>query len=135
MTQMIRRVTDKIFKRDFARFLMSGGFNTALTYSVYLLLLNFLSYRASYTIAYVSGVVIAYALNRFFVFKSHNGIRSVALFPLVYLAQYLASLLILWIWIEKFGLDERIGPLLAIVITVPITFVLTKYLFVKRPHV
>ncbi|MFL1558104.1 GtrA family protein [Pseudomonas sp. O11] len=130
---MISRLTAKIFKRDFTRFLVSGGFNTALTYGVYLLLLNFLSYNASYTIAYVGGILLAYTLNRFFVFKSHNGFKSAALFPLIYLAQYLVSLVVLRVWIEKLGLDERVGPLLAIAITVPMTFILTRFLFVRRP--
>lgn len=131
MTQLIRRLTANFFKRDFTRFLVSGGFNTVLTYGVYLLLLSFLSYNASYTIAYVGGILLAYTLNRFFVFKSHNGIKSAALFPLVYLAQYLVSLVVLWVWIEKLGFDERAGPLLAIAITVPMTFIFTKYLFVR----
>ncbi|MBD8738044.1 GtrA family protein [Pseudomonas fluorescens] len=112
---------------------MSGGFNTALTYGVYLVFLNFLSYKTSYTVAYVGGIVLAYSLNRFFVFKEHNGFKSALFFPLIYLAQYLASLVVLWVWIEKLSFDERVGPLLAILITVPLTFFLTKSLFVKRP--
>ncbi|MGY2253717.1 GtrA family protein [Pseudomonas reactans] len=132
---MIKRVLDTVFKRDFARFLMSGGFNTALTYGVYLVLLSFLSYRTSYTIAYVGGILLAYGLNRFFVFKEHNGFKSALLFPLVYLVQYLASLAVLWVWIEGLDFDERVGPLLAILITVPLTFVLSKCLFVKRPSI
>lgn len=132
MMSVIKRVADRIFKKDFARFLLSGGFNTVVTYGLYLLILNFLAYRESYTIAYVAGIVLAYSLNRYFVFKSHNGVRSVALFPLIYLVQYLASLLVLWVWVEKLGLDDRLAPLIAIAITVPLTFVLSKYLFLKR---
>ena len=133
MMQMIKRAVAKILSLDFARFLVSGGFNTAVTYGLYLLLLNGLSYKTSYTIAYVAGIALAYSLNRYFVFKSHQGIKSVALFPLVYLAQYLASLLILWVWVEKLGLDSRVAPLIAIAITVPLTFVLSRYVFSPSP--
>lgn len=133
MMRGIKRVAAKILQVDFARFLVSGGFNTLVTYGLYLLLLNVLSYRTSYTIAYVAGIVLAYSLNRYFVFKSHQGIKSVALFPLVYLAQYLTSLLILWVWVNKLGFDERVGPLLAILITVPLTFIFSKFLFLSRP--
>lgn len=132
ISPVAQRALDKIFKRDFARFLVSGGFNTALTYGVYLLLLNVVPYKISYTIAYISGILLAYILNRFFVFKSHNGIKSILLFPLIYLAQYVVSLLILWVWVEQLGFDDRLAPLVAIAITVPMTFILSKLLFLKR---
>lgn len=129
MMQVFKTAAAKILQMDIARFLVSGGFNTVVTYGLYLLLLNVVSYTTSYTIAYVAGIVLAYGLNRYFVFKSHQGIKSVALFPLVYLAQYLTSLLILWVWVEKLGWDSRIAPLIAIAITVPMTFVLSRYVF------
>lgn len=129
---MIRQVAAKIFKKDFSRFLLSGGFNTLVTYGAYLLLLKFLPYSTSYTIAYVGGIILAYALNRFFVFGTHQGVKSVLLFPLVYLAQYLTSLVVLWIWVEMLSFDERAAPLAAIIITVPLTFILTKYVFSER---
>lgn len=133
MIAVIKQAAAKILAMDFARFLVSGGFNTAVTYGLYLLLLNVLPYKTSYTIAYVAGIVLAYSLNRFFVFKSHKGIKSIALFPLVYLAQYLTSLLILWVWVEKLGFDSRIAPLIAIAITVPMTFVLSRFVFSNKP--
>ncbi|MBK5436365.1 GtrA family protein [Pseudomonas sp. TH32] len=126
---MIKHAATKLFKKDFSRFLLSGGFNTIVTYGVYLLLLNYFSYNTSYTMAYIGGIMLAYALNRFFVFGSHRGIKSIVLLPLVYLAQYLVSLIVLWVWVEKLHLDERAAPLLAIAITVPMTFILTKFLF------
>ena len=129
MMQVIKTAAAKILQMDIARFLVSGGFNTVVTYGLYLLLLSVMSYATSYTIAYVAGIVLAYSLNRYFVFKSHQGIKSVALFPLVYLAQYLTSLLILWVWVEKLGWDSRVAPLIAIAITVPMTFVLSRYVF------
>lgn len=73
----IKRAAAKILQVDFARFLVSGGFNTVVTYGIYLLLLNVLSYKTSYTIAYVAGIVLAYSLNRYFVFKSHQGLSLI----------------------------------------------------------
>ncbi|KPB88709.1 Uncharacterized protein AC502_4321 [Pseudomonas syringae pv. maculicola] len=120
-------------KQDFARFLMSGGFNTALTYGIYLVLLMFLSYKISYTISYATGILLAYVLNRFFVFKSHQGLRSVVLLPLIYAIQYGLSLVILWCWVEKLQLDERLAPLAAIFLTLPVTFILSKFAFSAKP--
>jgi putative flippase GtrA len=128
---MINQAISKIVKLDFARFLVSGGFNTALTYGIYLLLLLVLSYTVSYTISYLIGILLAYTLNRFFVFKSHRGLQSALLLPLIYGFQYLLSMLILWCWVEKFGFDERLGPLAAIVMTLPVTFAFSKLAFQK----
>ncbi|UZA70833.1 GtrA family protein [Pseudomonas viridiflava] len=125
----MNQAVSKFLKQDFARFLMSGGFNTALTYGLYLVLLMFLSYNVSYTISYVTGILLAYTLNRFFVFKSHQGLRSVILLPLIYIVQYCLSLVILWCWVEKFQLDARLAPLVAIVLTLPVTFILSKLAF------
>ncbi|MBX6507046.1 MULTISPECIES: GtrA family protein [Pseudomonas syringae group] len=130
---MMNQAVSKFLKQDFARFLMSGGFNTALTYGIYLVLLMFLSYKISYTISYVTGILLAYVLNRFFVFKSHQGLRSVVLLPLIYAIQYGLSLVILWCWVEKLQLDERLAPLAAIFLTLPVTFILSKFAFSAKP--
>ncbi|MFI3048894.1 hypothetical protein ALP72_00269 [Pseudomonas coronafaciens pv. coronafaciens] len=129
---MMNQAVSKFLKQDFARFLMSGGFNTALTYGLYLILLMFLSYKISYTISYVTGILLAYVLNRFFVFKSHQGMRSVVLLPLIYAIQYGLSLVILWCWVEKLALDERLAPLAAIALTLPVTFFLSKIAFTAK---
>ncbi|KPW75862.1 MULTISPECIES: GtrA family protein [Pseudomonas syringae group] len=129
---MMNQAVSKFLKQDFARFLMSGGFNTALTYGIYLVLLMFLSYKVSYTISYATGILLAYVLNRFFVFKSHQGLRSVVLLPLIYAIQYCLSLVILWCWVEKLQLDERLAPLAAIALTLPVTFILSKLAFATK---
>jgi Na+/H+ antiporter NhaA len=63
------------------------------------------------------------------VFSSHRGLRSAVLLPFVYLAQYLVSLLVLWLWIDKLGLHAGLGPLVSVAITIPITYLLSRELF------
>lgn len=126
---MIQNIAKTIIASGFVRFLLSGGLNTVVTYGMYLVLLQWLSYRMSYTIAYVFGIALAYQLNRMFVFCSHRGARTLFSFPLVYLAQYLLGLFVLWFLIGKLELNEKLGPLVVIVITVPITYVLSRLSF------
>lgn len=133
MMEMTDHRLTRLINNDFPRYLLSGGFNTLVTYGVYLLLLQALPYKTSYTIAYIGGIFLSYILNRYFVFKSDRGVKSLFLFPVVYLAQYLISLIIIWLWIEKLNLDERAAPILAIAITVPMTFILSKYIFSNEP--
>lgn len=117
---------------QFFRFILSGGLNTAITYGIYLLLLQQTSYQISYTIAYVSGIAISYLLNRVFVFREHRGLRSLLLFPLVYVTQYGFGMLILWLWIDMAGLNDKIAPLVVVAMTLPLTYVLSRFVFLGR---
>lgn len=118
-----------IQRNSFVRFLLSGGLNTVVTWALYLVLLNFIGYKTSYSISYVFGIVLAYLINRFFVFKTHRGVSSIMLFPLVYLFQYLLGLLIVWGWVEVFKMEVLFAPLISIIVSIPITYILTKYVF------
>lgn len=126
---MAARILEMISRFSLARFLVSGGFNTVLTYLVYLIALNWLSYAWSYSLAYALGIVLAFILNRSYVFKSDRGWRSVILFPFVYLAQYLISMLVLRVWIDHLGWRAELAPLMAIVVSLPVTYVLSRLVF------
>ena len=126
---LITRSRAIVARSSFVRFLISGGINTASTYTVYLALLRLLDYKVAYTIAYVFGIILAFVINRLFVFQSHRGWRSVALFPLIYLVQYLVSLSVVWVWVEQFRLYKELAPLIATIITVPLTFFLSRIVF------
>lgn len=113
----------------FARFLVSGLFNTAATYVLYLVLLQFLGYRTSYTISYLAGIALAYELNRSYVFRARRTLGSMVATPVVYAIQYALGLAVVTVSVRRLGLDERFAPLLAIACTVPVTFLLTRLVF------
>ena len=115
---------------QFIKFIISGGINTVITYGIYLILLLQFSYQLSYTIAYASGLVISYFLSRLFVFQSHKGMKSLLLFPLIYVVQYGFGILILWLCIDKAGISDKIAPLIVIAITIPVTYLLSRFVFV-----
>lgn len=115
------------------RFLVSGAFNTALTYGLYLLLLRFWPPTLAYTVMYASGIVLAYVLNRSFVFRSHAGWRSAIATPLIYLVQYLVSIVLVKAWVAA-GLPAYLAPVPAILVSLPLTFVLTRMSFVHRQN-
>lgn len=114
------------------RFLISGSLNTITTYAIYLLLLNRFSYQQSYTAAFVAGILMSYFANRVFVFKAHQGIKTVLLFPLVYLLQYFIGLVVLWVWIDFFELNPRFGPLITILVSLPVTYMVSKAFFIGK---
>jgi len=121
-----------VTRSRFVRFLVSGALNTLLTYLIYLSLLQFAPYKTSYSLAYISGIVVSYLLNRSFVFQRHGGLRSVLLFPLVYAAQYSFGIFALWLWVDQAGLSETIGPLVVVALSVPLTYLLTRFVFVDK---
>jgi len=122
----------RLLEIKFFRFLLTGGLNTCVTYGLYLILLNFFTYTVSYSISYVCGILLAFLLSRYFVFKEHQGLKSVLFFPLVYVAQYLFGLLIVWIWVSVLRLPESLAPLTAVALSLPLTYTLSKFVFTKQ---
>ena len=118
----------------FARFLLSGGLNTLVTYGIYLALLRFMSYRISYSLAFMIGIAIAYLLSRYFVFVMPSAGKRGILFPAIYLLQYLVGLLVVFLWVDILQLHVALAPLASLIITIPITFVLTRWVFEVRPQ-
>ena len=118
----------------FVRFLLSGAFNTGVTYALYLALLLALPYWLSYTVAYAAGIVLAYALSRHFVFGTALSGRRMLAFPFVYVLQYLVGLAVAYLWVGLLHLPAQLAPLAALCVTIPMTFLLSRKLFQARPR-
>lgn len=121
----------ELMEIKFFRFLLTGGLNTGITYVLYLVLLSVLPYTWAYSISYVCGIIFAFVMSRFFIFKEHQGIKSILFFPLVYVAQYVLGMFVVWFWVKQLSLPDYLAPLAAIILSLPLTFVLTKLVFVK----
>lgn len=116
----------------FLRFLCSGGFNTAVTYALYLVALSIMPYWAAYTTTYIIGIALAYIIGRYWVFRQHRGKATVILLPIVYIVQYLIGMMIVWLWVSRLGFPAQWAPLAAIAVTVPITYLLSKQVFTRN---
>jgi putative flippase GtrA len=88
-----------------------------------------LGYRISYTIAFVSGLAISFFMNKSFVFKAHQGWKTIILFLLVYLVQYIFGLFVLWIIVGQLGLNVTFAPLVVVGLSIPLTYWLSKIAF------
>ncbi|MEK4519895.1 GtrA family protein [Paenibacillus sp. FSL H8-0122] len=122
----------RLLNKEFLKFVISGGINTLATYLVYLLLLLFLNYSLSYTVSYISGIFLSYYLNTVFVFKEKVSFIKFLKFPMVYLTQYLINILMLYVLVEHLGLSTKVVPLIVIVVTIPITYVLSKLIIKSK---
>lgn len=91
-----------------------------------------LPYRTAYSLSYMAGIALAYGLNRYFVFKAKGSLATMAKFPAVYLLQYLLGLGVVSLWGDVLQWPKELAPLAAVVVTIPVTFLLSKRLFTAR---
>lgn len=115
------------------RFIVAGGVNTALTLVLYLALLAILPHTVAYTVTFMVGVVLSYVLNRSFVFRSAGGFTTMLLFPVVYVVQYLVGLLVVLAWVDLLGLPAALASIAAVIVTLPITYGLLRWVFATKP--
>ena len=118
-------------RSDAARFLVAGGVNTLASYLLYAVLLLVLPYLAAYTVAYVAGIGSGYVLNARYVFRQPLSLRRFLTYPLVYVLQYGLGSAVLWTCVRALGLDQRIAFVAATCLSVPVTFVATRWLLVR----
>lgn len=115
------------------RFLLAGLSNTLATYLFYLLLLIALPYAVAYTLAYIIGIVFSYAINTWWVFRKPWSWAKLFQFPLAYLVQYLAGVGLLYGLVVGLELSERLAPLISIALTLPLTFLISRWI-INRSH-
>lgn len=108
------------------KFIFIGSLNTGLSYLIYLIFLIFLPYSIAYSLSFVTSILISYFLNTYLVFNQPWCWKKLAQFPLVYLVQYSVGLLFLSLMIEYLDINEKLAPLLTIILLIPLTYILTK---------
>jgi putative flippase GtrA len=110
------------------KFVIGGGINTVFTYGLYFGLQVLMPYQVAYAFAFAAGIAFSYWFNATIVFKTPISWRSFLTFPLAYVIQYLLSAVLLSVFVERLGIHQSIAPLAVIVLTIPVTFVLTRWL-------
>ncbi len=118
----------KFFDTEFKRFLAAGAFNAISGYAMYLAFNLVLDYRIAYTAAYAIGIALSYWINTTFVFRMSLSWRRLAAFPSVYLLQYSVGLALIWLFVNHLDISEKIAPLLVVPITVPLTFLASRFI-------
>lgn len=121
-----------IRQHQFSRFLISGAVNTVVTYLIYVGIVWFLPYTVAYTVTTILGIFISYVLNATFVFRRKLALSAAVQYPFVYLAQYVVGLVLLYVLVEKAGMSKFFAPLLLVVVTVPLTYLLSRYVISGR---
>jgi putative flippase GtrA len=112
----------------FVRFIVGGAANTGASHALFVVLSWSIPPSLAYSIAYLSGIVLAYVINTTFVFRTRASVRSALRFPAVYLVTYLVGLALI-VLLTGAGLVPWLAMLGVIAVNVPLTFVMTGYVF------
>ncbi|WP_344460649.1 GtrA family protein [Kitasatospora kazusensis] len=111
---------------------MVGLVNTAVFYTCYLLLHPHLPYFAAFTAAFLASMVGSFFMNTYFTYRTRPTWRKFLLFPLPNVTNYLVQSGGVLALVQWCGVDDRIAPLLAAVVALPVTFVLSKLVLTGR---
>lgn len=124
---------------QFVKFGIVGATNTAVSYSVNILVIYLLSktgvswdYIAGNIAGFIAGTIWSFIWNDRFVFKNRssdeNKGKILAKTFLIYgFTIILVSNILSYVWINVFGISKYIAPIINLCISVPLNFVLNKY--------
>ena len=136
-------LTDDLFDSimQFVKFGLVGISNTFVSYLVYifsLLMIRRLNLFAmsdifvAQIIAYILSVLWSFLLNNRFVFRKNRGKKElikalVKTYTSYFLSGIVINLILLYIQVNLLGVSEFVAPIINLMITVPINFILNKY--------
>ena len=117
-----------------ARYLLSGGSNTLVTWLVYWALLRWLDYRVAYVIAFVLGIGLSFALLRLAVFQRAGRPHSWLYVALSYLVQLGLGLGVVELWVRGLGGAPWLAPVVSVVVCLPLMFAFHRWVFSPPAH-
>lgn len=112
------------------RFGLVGGANTAAFFGLYLLLHPWMPYFAAYSLAFVLAMVGSFFMNTYFTYRTRPTWKKFLLFPLTNVTNYVIQSAGLYALVTWAGMDTRIAPLVAAVVAIPFTFLLSRKILV-----
>ncbi|ARJ51686.1 GtrA family protein [Staphylococcus lutrae] len=115
---------------EIVRFVIVGGINTINYYIVYLILLRLLHvhYLVSHIIGFTIALIISYFLNCYFVYKVKPTLKKFLAFPLTQFVNIGTQTLFIFLFVELLHLNATIAPFVGLIITIPATYLLSKYI-------
>lgn len=129
----------QLLQRPIVRFVIVGGFNTALTYGVYcfFLYLDF-HYQLALLCEYSVGICVGYILNRHWTFveqdkvdrenvQSNKVATSFMRYATTYGGVYLGNVVLLSAIVEMGWLSPLVGQIIALALISLVSFVMQKY--------
>ena len=132
---MINLIKKLFYKYErFIKFAIVGFGNLFVSLITYYLLVFFsINYQIANIGGFITGSLNGYIWNKLWVFKENKqNMTSIVKFYLTYLATLILSAILLYIWIEILKISDKIAPIINVVITTPINYLLNKLWVFKK---
>ncbi|QGF23578.1 GtrA family protein [Raineyella fluvialis] len=117
--------------RPLLTFCLVGLVNTVVSYAVYLGLRLVVPYLAAYVLGWLVGVGVSFLLNCRFTYRVAPTWRGLVLFPLSSLPNIVLSSAGVVLMVEVLGWDQRVAPLVATVLAVPVGYLIARTILVR----
>lgn len=119
--------------RHLSRFVVVGVINTGVYYACYLLVRTVAPYLVAHLVALAVGMVVSFFLNCYWTFRTRPTWRKFLVFPLSNATNYVFITVGVVVLVEWLHVGQRIAPLVAAVVAIPITFLLSRWVLIGRP--
>ena len=119
---MSQSIIGSVLYQQAVRFFLAGGVNTLLTLAVYQLLLFWLSYPVAYSLSFALGIVFTGFVYTRFVFSVPPTKQKFVINAVYYLISYAASLWLLDMMVQWFGVNERLAIIFTMACIIPVNF-------------
>lgn len=134
-----RELTEPVLQRisQFVKFGIVGVMNTMISFIVYYIfvLISNELYLIGSVAGFVMSVLNAFYWNSNYVFqKSDEKLRTLIRTFIAYGSNLLIGTFMLWLLVDKCGLSLFIAPMINLMITVPLNFLLNKFWVMKKSH-
>lgn len=119
---------------QFWRFVIVGFINTFNYYILYLLFFNIIQfhYLAAHITAFILSMIGSFYLNSYFTYRTKPTLKKFLKFPLTYVVNITVSTTAIFILVDLLRFDENLSPLIASVLAIPFTFIVSKVILTKE---
>lgn len=122
-----------VMVRQAVRFAVVGVVNTGSYYAAYLALRLVVPYLVAHMVAFCLSMVGSFFLNCWYTYRTRPTWRKFLLFPLSNLTNFVVTTVGVYVLVGLLTVDERVGPLLAAVVAIPFTFLVSRAIL-HRPE-
>jgi putative flippase GtrA len=117
-----------IINPQWIRFVIVGFVNTLNYYMLYLILIHLIecNYLFSHIIAFALSMIGSFFMNTYFTYNTRPTLKKFLQFPFTYLVNITVTTLGVYILVDLCGFDKHVAPLVASLIAIPFTFIVSK---------
>ena len=123
-----------LFDKQFWKFNMVGIINTINYYILYMIFKEVLqmNYMTAHLLGFFISMIGSFYLNSYFTYQIKPTIKKFLKFPLTYVVNILVSTLAIYILVQLLSINDNIAPIIATIIAIPFTFVISKIILTKE---